>query len=182
VLFNYESYSGNSITFITNRSGILNVSKNGELLTLDFPSDGLEEIEVSDKIKAGFSIHPKTAFRGKTDYLLVFESENDIKNLVPDFVKISELDCRGIIVTARGKNVDFVSRFFGPGSGVNEDPVTGSAHTTLIPYWAVQLGKTEMTAIQLSQRLGYLWCRLIVNRVNISGECRLYMIGEIQTG
>jgi PhzF family phenazine biosynthesis protein len=181
VLFNHESHSGDVISFITNKSGVLKVSKNNDSLTLDFPSDRLEEVEVSDEIKAGFSIHPKAAFRGKTDYMLVFENESDIKNIVPDFVKISLMDCRGVIVTARGEDVDFVSRFFGPQSGVNEDPVTGSAHTTLTPYWAGQLGKSELTAIQLSKRRGYLKCKMLGDRIDIIGKCRLYMIGEIQT-
>ena len=179
ILFNYESHAGNTISFITNSSGILKVTKNGDLLTLDFPADRIEEVEVSDIIKAGFNIPPETAFRGKTDILLVYKNENDIKNLVPDFGKISVMDCRGVIVTAKGNEVDFVSRFFGPQSGVNEDPVTGSAHTTLAPFWAEKLGKTDLTAIQLSDRKGYLQCKHLGERVEISGQCRLYLIGEI---
>jgi PhzF family phenazine biosynthesis protein len=179
VLFNYESHTENTITFITSSSGILKVTKKGDLLTLDFPADRIEGVEVSDIIKAGFNLPPEDAFRGKTDYLLVYKTENDIKNLVPDFEKISIMDCRGVIVTAKGNEVDFVSRFFGPQSGVNEDPVTGSAHTTLAPYWSGKLGKTDLTAIQLSARKGYLQCRHLGERVEISGKCRLYLIGEI---
>jgi PhzF family phenazine biosynthesis protein len=179
VLFNYESYSGSSLTFITDRSGILNVRKDGDMLTLDFPADKIEKVEVSTEIAAGFNIHPKLAFRGKTDYLLVYENESDILNIIPDYDKISVMDCRGVIVTARGKDVDFVSRFFGPQSGVNEDPVTGSAHTTLTPFWAEQLGRSDLTAIQLSVRRGYLRCRLQDSRVEISGQCRLYLTGHL---
>lgn len=179
VLFNYESHPGNSLSFISNKSGVLNVRKDGDLLTLDFPADKIEKAEVSDEIKAGFNIHPKLVFRGKTDYLFVYEKESDIVNLLPDYDKISVMDCRGVIVTARGKDVDFVSRFFGPQSGVNEDPVTGSAHTTLTPYWAEQLGKRDLTALQLSARKGSLQCRLQGERVEISGQCRLYMTGYL---
>ena len=179
VLFSYESHHSDNISFISDRSGILNVTKDGDLLTLDFPADRLEETVVSDEIKAGFNIHPQKAFRGKSDILLVFDNEDDIANIIPDIEKISVLDCRGVIVTAKGKDVDFVSRFFGPQSGVNEDPVTGSAHTTLTPYWAGLLGKSDLTAIQLSKRRGYLQCRLNGDRVEISGKCRLFMAGEI---
>jgi len=150
-------------------------------LTLDFPADRFEKVELTDEIKMAFNIYPKIAFKGRTDYLLIYDSESEIRRIVPDFEKLSGLNCRGVIVTARGERVDFVSRFFGPQSGVNEDPVTGSAHTTLTPYWAGQLGKTEMIAVQLSKRQGYLKCNHLGERVEISGECRLYMVGEIRT-
>jgi PhzF family phenazine biosynthesis protein len=179
VLFNYESHHGNLISFSSLKSGILNVRKNKDLITLDFPADKFEEVELTEEIKAGFNIQPKIALKGKTDYLLIYDKESDIERIVPDYGKLARLDCRGVIISARGEKVDFVSRFFGPQSGVNEDPVTGSAHTTLTPYWAGQLGKTELTAVQLSKRLGYLRCKLSAGRVEISGKCRLYMIGEI---
>ena len=179
VLFNYESHKGNTLSFLSDKSGVLNVRKDGDLLTLDFPADEIEKVEVSDVIKAGFNIQPSLAYRGKTDYLLVYENESDILNILPDYHKISVMDCRGIIVTARGEEVDFVSRFFGPQSGVNEDPVTGSAHTTLTPYWAKRLGKSNLTAFQLSARKGSLQCKLLGERVEISGQCRLYMIGHL---
>jgi predicted PhzF superfamily epimerase YddE/YHI9 len=111
--------------------------------------------------------------------VLVFENETQIKNLKVDLLQIAKLDARGVMVTAKGDSVDFVSRFFAPQSGIDEDPVTGSAHTTLAPYWAKELGKTELTAIQLSERKGYLQCRVLGDRVEISGEGRLYMRGEI---
>jgi predicted PhzF superfamily epimerase YddE/YHI9 len=98
---------------------------------------------------------------------------------VPDLEKIAKLKGRGIIVTAKGDEVDFVSRFFAPQSGINEDPVTGSAHTTLTPYWAKQLGKNELSAIQLSERKGYLTCKYLNDRVEISGQAKLYLKGQI---
>ncbi len=179
VLFNYENHEGNIIHFNSPRSGVLTVTKKGELLTLNFPSDRLEPIELSDEIKMCFDIKPQQSFKGKTDYFLVFENEDEIKNLTPMFDAISKLIARGVIVTAKGNQVDFVSRFFAPQSGVNEDPVTGSAHTTLTPYWSKQLGKTELTAMQLSARKGYLECKHLGDRVEISGQGKLYLIGNI---
>jgi PhzF family phenazine biosynthesis protein len=111
--------------------------------------------------------------------MLVYKNEDEIKNITPDLNTISALAHGGVIITAPGKNVDFVSRFFAPYLGVNEDPVTGSAHTALIPYWAQITGKDELSAIQLSARKGYLTCRNKKDRVEISGECRLYLKGEI---
>jgi predicted PhzF superfamily epimerase YddE/YHI9 len=111
--------------------------------------------------------------------MLVYDGEEEIKKMIPSFVVISKLKARGIIVTAQGDKVDFVSRFFAPAAGVNEDPVTGSAHTTLIPYWSKRLGKTELTAIQLSPRTGHLKCKYLNDRVEISGQGKLYLIGEI---
>ena len=179
VLFNYEKHSKDIIYFNSQRSGALSVTKNGELLTLNFPTDVVEQIELSDEITAGFDIRPKLAFKGKTDYLLIFENEEEIRKVTPSIDIISKLNARGVIITARGEKVDFVSRFFAPQSGVAEDPVTGSAHTTLTPYWAKLLGKTELTAMQLSAREGYLQCKYLIDRVEISGQGRLYLIGEI---
>ncbi len=181
VLFNYEAYHEPAITFLSRKSGILPVRRNGQSLTLDFPADKSEEIEMTDEIRSCFNIYPKAVFKGKTDYLLIFGSENDIENLVPHYGRLSQLDCRGVIVSARGEEVDFVSRFFAPQVGVSEDPVTGSAHTTLTPYWAGQLGRKDLTAIQLSKRRGFLKCLLLEGRVEITGNCRLYMTGEICT-
>ena len=111
--------------------------------------------------------------------MLVFESEHDIRDLKPAINQISTLPGRGLIVTAPGDNVDFVSRFFGPQTGINEDPVTGSAHTTLTPYWSKRLGKTELRAMQLSQRVGHLTCKFLNERVEISGKGKEYLVGEI---
>ena len=179
VLFNCENHKENIIHFHSPRSGALTVSKKGELLTLNFPTDIFEPIELSAEIKDCFDIKPQSAFKGKTDYLFVFKNEDEIRKLSPAFDSISKLDARGVIVTAKGDSVDFVSRFFAPQSGINEDPVTGSAHTTLTPFWAKQLGKTELTALQLSSRQGYLQCTYLNDRVEISGQGKLYLTGEI---
>ncbi len=178
-LYTFQSYTAEAIHFYSPRSGELTVSKNGEFLTLNFPSDTFEKIDLIPALTDGFDQTPVEAYKGKTDYLLVFENEDQIRNLKPNFHKISKLQSRGVIVTARGKNVDFVSRFFGPQTGIDEDQVTGSAHTTLTPYWAQKLNKNELTAIQLSERKGFLKCKYLNNRVEISGQCRAYLTGEI---
>ncbi|MFN8285131.1 MAG: PhzF family phenazine biosynthesis isomerase [Chitinophagales bacterium] len=178
VMFNHEGFTGNKISF-QSRSGILSVEKSGDLLTLDFPVDEIAEIPLTAELGEGFNIKPIAALKGKTDHVLVFSSEADIRNLEPDFRTIAKLHGRGIIVTAKGKEVDFVSRFFAPQAGIDEDPVTGSVHTTLTPYWAKVLGKTELSALQLSKRQGALQCKLEGNRVLISGYTRTYLVGEI---
>lgn len=179
VLFNYENHHADIINFYSPRSGALTVAKRDNLLTLNFPADLIEQVELSDEITSCFNIKPKSAFKGKTDYLLVFGKEEEVRKIIPAFGSISKLKARGVIVTSKGNSVDFVSRFFAPQSGINEDPVTGSAHTTLTPYWAKQLDKVELTAIQLSERKGYLQCKYLDDRVEISGEGKLYLIGEI---
>ena len=179
VLFNYENHKEDTIHFYSRRSGELAVKNNNPLLTLNFPTDVFENIEPGEDITAGFNIKPKQAFKGKTDYMLIFENEDEIRNITPNLDAISKLEGRGVIVTAKGNEVDFVSRFFAPQSGINEDSVTGSAHTTLTPFWAKVLNKKELTAIQLSARVGYLTCKYLGDRVEINGECKLYLSGEI---
>ncbi len=179
VLFNELGFSGDQINFISHRSGPLSVTKNGSILALNFPIDTLSELPLKPAFAIGLSQAPRAVFKGKTDYLFVYDSEAEILALQPDFVALKAHAVRGIIVTAPGETTDFVSRFFGPACGVNEDPVTGSAHTTLVPYWASILGKTELTARQLSQRTGDLTCNLMGDRVEIAGEAVLYLRGEI---
>ncbi|WP_114783191.1 PhzF family phenazine biosynthesis protein [Botryobacter ruber] len=179
VLFNHENHPGDNIEFHSPRSGKLVVTRQGDLLTLNFPTDTIEPLALSDDIKTGFNLQPLAAFKGKTDIMVAFEKEEDIRNLVPNLGAIARLQARGVIATAKGDNSDFVSRFFAPQVGVNEDPVTGSAHTTLIPFWAEKLGKNDLKAVQLSARKGYLQCRYLGERVEIGGYGRLYMRGEI---
>lgn len=179
VLFNHENHHESIIYFDSPRSGALTVTKKEGLMTLNFPTDILEQVELSDEITDCFNITPRSALKGKTDYLLVFDKEEEIRRIVPAFDKILKLKGRGVIITAKGDKVDFVSRFFAPQSGINEDPVTGSAHTTLTPFWSKQLGKTELRALQLSERKGYLQCKYLNDRIEISGEGKLYLTGEI---
>jgi PhzF family phenazine biosynthesis protein len=179
VLFNHEGHEGDTIHFHSPRSGPLSVTKKGDLLTLNFPADAIKEVDLSDEMAACFDIAPTTAYKGKTDFMLVYDSEQQIRDLTPYFDRINALDARGVIVTAPGNEVDFVSRFFAPQCAVPEDPVTGSAHTTLTPYWAKRLGKDSLSAMQLSERTGRLQCTFLGDRVEIAGEGRLYLIGEI---
>jgi predicted PhzF superfamily epimerase YddE/YHI9 len=138
-------------------------------------------VDLTEEMKNAFSILPVEAVKGKTDLMLVFESEQQIRDLIPRLSQISTIAERGVIVTAKGEEVDFVSRFFAPQSGIDEDPVTGSAHTTLIPYWSKKLNKGSLSAMQLSKRKGYLQCRFLGERVEISGQAALYLTGEIFT-
>lgn len=179
VLYNYEDHPKHEIHFHSPRSGSLTVNYNGQLLSLDFPVDEFKEVTISETMKTAFGIAPQQVFRGKTDYMFIFGNEEEIKTLKPKLDLISSLGGRGSIATAKGNKVDFVSRFFAPQSGIDEDPVTGSAHTTLIPYWAKKLGKDYLTASQLSPRGGSLKCRYLGHRVEISGQCKLYMMGNI---
>lgn len=179
VLFNQENHDKDTIHFYSKRSGELTVTRKGNLITLNFPSDIFNQIELTDENTGGFDSKPIEAYKGKTDYMFVFEHEHQIREMKPNLEIISRLEARGVIVTAKGKEVDFVSRFFDPQTNVDEDPVTGSAHTTLTPYWAKKLNKNDLTAIQLSERKGHLQCKYLNERVEISGECRLYMAGEI---
>lgn len=179
VMFNHENISGNEILF-QSRSGELRVAKNGELLTLDFPADPAEKIEFFPELLAGFNIKPLEAYKGKMDYMLVYENETQLRDLQPDFRAISKLKSRGVIVTAKGDKADFVSRYFAPFFGIDEDPVTGSAHTTLTPYWSKRLEKKELTAIQISERTGHLKCVDRGERIEISGKAVTYLEGAIR--
>ena len=179
VIFNLEHFSGLVIEF-GSRGGLLRVLNNGDSLTLDFPADKPVRSTAPENLLAGMGLRPLEIYRGKSDYMLVYSNAGQIEKLKPDMSRISEVDARGIIATAPGEDVDFVSRFFAPQSGISEDPVTGSAHTTLAPYWAEKLGRTELIARQLSKRGGWLKCRIAGDRVEISGQARAYMTGEIE--
>lgn len=179
VIFNCTGFQADEIVFHSPRSGELKVKKVGEKLFLDFPADVFSRCENLPEITNGIGLTPLEVYRGKTDFMAVVGSEDEVSAIKPDFATISKLEARGLIVTAPGNTVDFVSRFFGPQSGVNEDPVTGSAHTTLTPYWSKRLGKDKMTARQISNRGGVLECENSGSRVFIGGEAKLYLTGEI---
>jgi PhzF family phenazine biosynthesis protein len=180
VLYQYDGHKADAIQFYSPRSGSLSVTREGDLLTLDFPTDVFEKVALVPELTDGFNYKPLEAFKGKTDYMLVFNDEDEIRNMQPDLSVVAKLVCRGVIVTAKGESVDFVSRFFAPQSGIPEDPVTGSAHTTLTPYWSDRLEKKELSAIQLSARKGYLQCKNLNERTAISGYAKTYMLGEIE--
>ncbi len=179
VLFNHLNYTKEAIHF-QSKSGLLTVKREGRLLVLNFPADPCTEVEVPEALRAAFNTRPEQSFKGKTDYLLLFENQEQIEQLRPDFPNILKAGVRGVIATAPGNEVDFVSRFFAPAVGVNEDPVTGSAHTTLTPFWAQRLNKNNLTARQLSARQGFLKCTYLKNRVEIGGQAVTYLTGEIE--
>lgn len=180
VLFEEEGYLADAIEFHSKYSGILRVNKTEDGITMDFPCDEIYPLKLTDAMRAAFLPAPIKAYQGKSDILLIFESEACIQNLEVAMAKVEEIECRGIIATAPGKTVDFVSRFFGPRVGVPEDPVTGSAHTTLVPYWYYKTKKSKFAAKQLSQRGGELFCELKGERVYISGRAVTYLKGEIK--
>lgn len=163
----------------SSKSGTLKVRKKDDLLQLDFPVDIAKPALLPENIIEGLKVNPLEVYKGITDYVLVYQSEEIIRNMQPDFALLKGLDERGIIVTAPGESVDFVSRFFAPGIGIDEDPVTGSAHTMLAPYWSARLIKNELTAQQLSARGGNLWLTMQTNRVLIAGKAVTYLKGEI---
>lgn len=180
VLYKYHHIESAQIIFNTQNSGKLKVRKAGDKLELDFPADSIKKVEAPKGLIKAMGIKPIETYKGKTDYLLIYDSLHAIETLAPDFNQLMKIDARGIIISAKGDNVDFVSRFFAPQVGVNEDPVTGSAHTTLTPYWANKLNKTVLKARQISKRKGELDCEWDGDRVKISGKAITYLIGEIE--
>jgi PhzF family phenazine biosynthesis protein len=179
VLFEFRDHPGTRIAFHSPRSGKLSVEKGERGLTLDFPVDVPEEIPVPEGMAEALRASPVKALKGRSDYLLIFSSQEEVKSMQPDFGKLYELGGRGVIVSAKGKIADFVSRFFAPQSGIDEDPVTGSAHTTLTPYWSAVLEKKELIAWQLSKRGGCLVCEYGGERVRITGRAVTYLSGEL---
>jgi PhzF family phenazine biosynthesis protein len=179
VIFNHLGWDHNSINFMS-RSGKLTVTREGEMIILNFPTDIIQHTEPSEMLLKSLNVVPLESYSGKTDFMIVLASQKEVELLDPDFELMKKSGGRGVIVTAKGETVDFVSRFFGPQVGVNEDPVTGSAHTTLTPYWSKKLGKKELTALQLSKRKGRLWCKDLGERIEIAGQAVTYMIGSIK--
>lgn len=179
VVLNILEPQSEAVTFRSRVMGLLTVRKKGDLLELDFPTDILRKTELPAVIRESLGKAPVECHTGRTDYLLLYGSEDDILALKPDFRMLAATEARGVIVTAPGKEVDFVSRFFCPGIGIDEDPVTGSAHTTLTPFWSARLGKNSMTARQLSARGGVLDCTLDGDRTRIAGRAILYLEGKL---
>lgn len=178
IYFNFLNKNANSISF-KSASGELIVNKKDKFLQLDFPKD--EYIQTNDvkTVASAVGIAPLETYKGIINLMAVYESEEEIYKLSPDFNKVNDLDGQGLIVTAPGSNCDFVSRYFCPKYGINEDPVTGSAHTTLIPFWSERLNIINLHAKQLSKRGGDLFCENKEARVLIGGQSVLYMKGVI---
>lgn len=177
VIFNELGEEGNLLRF-QSKSGELRVTREGEMITLDFPANEPKQADAPAGLLEGLKVQADQVYFGAWDYMVVLESEETVQQLDPDFLTMSKVKSRGVIATAKGKETDFVSRCFYPQSGINEDPVTGSAHTITTAYWSKQLGKTKLTAKQLSPRGGFLLCELKGDRVLMSGQGKLYMKGE----
>ena len=177
----FDEYLPKSIEHIefNSKSGKLSASKQKDLIYLNFPIDNPRIIDENIRIEEALGYKPVELLRGKDDLLAIFDDELVISKITPDFEILKLLDSRGLIVSAESFQFDFISRFFAPQSGINEDPVTGSAHTVLIPYWAKKLGKNKMTGFQSSKRGGQLECRLNKDRVIIGGATARYMHGTI---
>ncbi len=177
VIFNFLDPKAGTVRFRT-KSGDLSVERQGDLLTMEFPSRPGTSCEAPESLIEALGVAPKECLLAR-DYLAVFESEESVRSIAPHMDKLAALDCLGVIVTAPGTKSDFVSRFFAPKVGVPEDPVTGSAHCTLIPYWAAKLGKRKLHALQLSERGGELFCELLEDKVRIAGRAVTYLEGSV---
>jgi PhzF family phenazine biosynthesis protein len=178
VLFEELDYQSEEIRFST-KSGTLSVVRNGDSLRMDFPAQQPLPFELPVQLVEAFATTPEDCLKFN-DIIAVFPSEEMVRNADPDMSLLAQLDCRGIIITAESAEYDFIARWFGPRTGIKEDPVTGSAFTQLVPYWASRLGKTEFLVKQVSQRGGELTCELVGNRVLISGRAVLFMRGVIE--
>lgn len=168
-----------SVRFHT-RSGVLEVGREGGRLVMDFPARPAAPVPPSARVAEALGRAPAALLRGDRDYMAVFADEAEIRALAPDQARLMTLERLGMIVTAPGRDVDFVSRFFAPRMGVSEDPVTGSAHCTLTPYWADRLKKAALTARQVSARGGELECELSGARVLMKGRVAFYLEGTIR--
>lgn len=177
VLFSELHEPGEVIRFET-RSGPLSVRRDGSRLAMDLPARPPERIDAAPALVAALGNRPEEIFAAR-DYLVRYRTAEEVRALAPDMAALKKIDRFAVIVTARGIDCDFVSRFFAPAKGVPEDPVTGSAHCSLVPYWAAELGKNQLHARQLSPRGGELFCKLNGNRVEVAGYTALYLRGKI---
>lgn len=177
VVMNRLAPQKSTVRFHT-RSGALAVRRQGELFAIDLPAQPPAPCAMPPKTVAALGRKP-VEILGAVKYLVIYDSEADVASLAPDTAALRDIDRDGVIVSAPGRDCDFVSRYFAPHAGIPEDPVTGSAHCTLVPYWAKRLGKTKLHARQISQRGGELFCELRGDRVVIAGRAALYLEGTI---
>lgn len=178
VIFNILGYNENEISF-ESKSGLLTVKRNGQLLEMDFPAQPPTQCATPDQLINAFNVTPLECLKAE-DYIVVFNDEDDVLNAKPNLSLLSELDLRGVAITSKSNTYDFITRFFAPNYGINEDPVTGSAFTQLIPYWSDKLNKQNLIAKQVSNRGGEVGCFHSGERVKISGKAAKYMVGTIK--
>ncbi len=177
VIFNHTDYEGDEICFLSS-GGELRVSREDDRLVMDFPARPPEPVETTKILLEAMGVEPLETYKSR-DLLLLYRSEKEVLELKPNFHLLGQIDCLGIIATAKGDRSDFVSRFFAPRAGINEDPVTGSAHTTLIPFWAKRLDKGKLHAYQVSKRRGELFCEFLGDRVKIGGSAVTFFQGTM---
>ena len=178
VYFNFINPGSTEFEVHSTKNGTLKVILKNDLLFLDFPKDSIAPVN-ENSVEKIIGNKPLEIYQGRDDILAIVSSEKIIRDLKIDFDLLKKINVRGLIVSAQGENCDFVSRCFFPGTGVNEDPVTGSAHTTLTPYWSKKLNKKQLSAIQLSKRGGVLSCEDKRERIIIGGKAVLYLKGKI---
>jgi predicted PhzF superfamily epimerase YddE/YHI9 len=180
IVFQFIEPHRDRVSFRTTKAGTLTVGRRGDVLAMDFPARPAAPTEPPSGLLAALGGTPREVLRAR-DHLVVYDSAAEVAALDPDLAALAKVDCWAAIVTAPGEDgVDFVSRFFAPAQGVPEDPVTGSSHCTLVPYWAGRLGKKKLEARQLSRRGGALSCALEGDRVSIAGHVVLYLQGQIE--
>ena len=180
VIFNEENSEKNDITF-NSKSGSLYVKKlKGNSIQLNLPRRDIETSHLIPGLVESFGNKPQEVYRYRNDYMLIYDNPEKIQSIAPDFALLKSLDIRAVMISSTGHNgYDFVSRFFSPKSGINEDPVTGAAHCMLAPYWSTILGKSKLSARQLSHRGGDIWCEVTDDRVFLSGYATPYMKGKL---
>ena len=178
VIFRYLGFKENTINF-QSKSGLLTVEQNEELLVMNFPAQPPVPCQIPDEIIHAFQCTPIECLKSE-DYIVVFGSEEEISAAKPNLLELSKLDLRGVVITAKSNKYDFIARFFAPKYGIDEDPVTGSAYTQLVPYWSNAVGATKLHAKQVSSRGGEVFCELAGNRVSIAGKATKYLVGEIE--
>lgn len=182
VLFVCKSWEQVSIRFSTRQSGELVVTRKDDRLEMDFPARPAHDVPAPAGLASALGVKPLHVLSSAEDLLVILADEQAVRRASPDFPALAKIPCRGVIISAPGEHCDFVSRFFAPRVGINEDPVTGSAHSVLIPFWAKQLKKNDLYALQVSARGGELFCGYQGERVAIAGQAVLYLEGTITIG
>ena len=177
VLFNYYEQDTDTLNFY-GQIGEFTIHKSEELIRMEFPAYKLEHIEITDTMIEALGTIPLAAYKDR-DILFILRDEDEVRDSQPDMELISKLDGACVAVTAKGRDYDYVSRVFAPRYGMNEDPVTGSTHCMIAPYWSRRLNKSDLTAFQASERTGILYCECIGGKVIISGKAVLFSINEI---
>ena len=180
IYFNYFDTTNNESIVFNSASGELKVYKKDDYLELDFPKDTFKQVDMIEMVESATGAKPLETYLGDINLFAVYENEEIISNINPDYSAVSKLEGQGLIISSSSNQYDFVSRYFCPKFGINEDPVTGSAHTTLIPYWSEKFSKDSLIAKQVSKRGGELFCHNKKNRVLIGGKAVLYMKGLIE--